>query len=200
MAEETKPVPEKSNLKERLIAEADRILETEGLDALTLRAAARAAGVSHMAPYRHFEDKDALLAAVSAKGFAALAEAMGQAFTNTADPAHKAAAIGIAYVTFALKHPARYRLMFGPTITDKRRFPELVAAGDRSFGHCRAMVERRASEAERADTDLMDRRAIVVWSMVHGLASLLIDRSVALPGPDEMAVEEKIAAILAASS
>lgn len=191
---------EKASLKERLIQVADEILEAKGLEALTLRAAARAAGVSHMAPYRHFEDKDALLAAVSAKGFAALAEAMGQAFANTPDPARKGAAIGVAYVTFALKHPARYRLMFGPAIPDKRRFPELVAAGDRSFGHCRAMVERRASDAERADTDLMERRAIIVWSMVHGLASLLIDRTVTLPGPDEMAIEEKIAAVLAASS
>ena len=199
MKKAAKSGSEKPSLKDRLIEVADEILEAEGLDALTLRAAARAAGVSHMAPYRHFEDKDALLAAVSAKGFAALAAAMDQAFANTADPTRREAAIGIAYVTFALRHPARYRLMFGPAISDKRRFPELVAAGERSFAECRAMIERRASDVERVDADLIERRAIAVWSTVHGLASLLIDQTVTLPGPQEQTIEEKIAAILASS-
>ncbi|HOV04694.1 MAG TPA: helix-turn-helix domain-containing protein, partial [Kaistiaceae bacterium] len=73
-------------LRDVLIAEAMRILETDGLEALSLRAVARAAKVSHAAPYRHFADKDALLAAVSACGFLALAEAMEAAAAGIDDP------------------------------------------------------------------------------------------------------------------
>lgn len=183
-------------LRDVLIAEAMRILETDGLEALSLRAVARAAKVSHAAPYRHFADKDALLAAVSARGFLALAAAMEAAAAGIDDPFRRRSRIGIAYVRYALDHPARYRLMFGPTIAGKRRFPELVEAGERSFRRCRQMMADVAGPAERADEALIERRAIAIWSLVHGLASLLIDDTVTLPGPDDLAIDERISAVL----
>ena len=117
-------------LKLRLAATARGILERDGLQALTLRAAAREAGVSHMAPYRHFKDKDELLAAVAEEGFSELA-----AYMDTMAASGDPRASGIAYVNFALDNPALYRLMFGAGLPSPARFPWLLAAGSEAFRH-----------------------------------------------------------------
>src|SRR5262245_38330568 len=85
---------------------AGEILEKQGLDALTMRALARRAKVSHNAPYRHFPDREALLAALAAEGFDRLAQAQEAAAGGGVR------AMGEAYVRFALAHPQRFRLMF----------------------------------------------------------------------------------------
>src|SRR5215217_151305 len=97
------PTYHHGNLRPALLRAADKILEKEGVAALSLREAARQAGVSHNAPYRHFADRQSLLAALAAEGFELLAAAMR---------GHSGKEMGEAYVRFALEHPQRFRLMF----------------------------------------------------------------------------------------
>jgi len=187
-------------LKERLLAAGREILEKRGLEALSLRAVARAAGVSHMAPYRHFADKDALLAAIAARGFSELTEAMDRAAAGESDAMRRLEAIGVAYVLFALDNPALYRLMFGAGIGNMARFEELAQAGAAAFSHCRealaaVQAEKGASTGGQSDAALRTG-AITLWSLVHGLASLALDGRVSLPTDDPTALRAAIESIL----
>jgi AcrR family transcriptional regulator len=180
------------SLRTRLITAARDLLERDGLEAATLRATAREAGVSHMAPYRHFKDKDALLAAVAEQGFRAMTrfiDAAGGAGTERN-------AAGLAYVAFALDNPALYGLMFGANLSPRERFPGLLAAGGEAFERCIAASgaeSRRISGGEEATPS-----AVALWSIVHGLATLVIDGLIAMP-PKGPARDAAIAAILHAA-
>ncbi len=182
------PSGEERSLKIRLVAMARGLLERDGLDALTLRAAARKAGVSHMAPYRHFKDKDELLAAVAEQGFRELTDFMDRAASGNASPN----ASGIAYVSFALENPALYRLMFGAGLAPLERFPRLFAAGAEAFQRC---LDASGAKGARTVDGETPAAAVALWSIVHGLASLAIDGLVTLPPPGA-AREARIAAIL----
>lgn len=132
-----------------------------------MRAVARRAGVSATAPYRHYPDKEALLAAVAARGFDGLRGALRAA--DEAAPAGQAlVAQAVAYVRYALENPALFRLMFGPKRLGAH--PELAAAGEAAYA---VLAARVAAEAP-ADAD-RDARALGCWSLVHGLASLFLD-------------------------
>ena len=192
------PGPKREDLNRRLIKVARTILETEGLEALTLRAAARLAGVSHMAPYRHYESKDDLLAAVAEEGFKSLTAAMDQTADGTSDPQVRLRALARAYLTFALGNPALYRLMFGANLPNRSRFPGLVAACHDCSSRCVAVV---APEAGLEGKNLaLPRKAIATWSFVHGLASLAIDGLVPLPEKTDPAFLDEVDALLAAAN
>src|ERR1700688_590333 len=103
-------------LRAALIRSAREILESEGYEALTLRAAARRARVSQAAPYNHFADKAALLAAIAALGFKEFASAMRQEMDAIVDPQARLNATGIAYVAFATSNPGLFKLMFGSSV------------------------------------------------------------------------------------
>jgi len=137
------------DLRSALLGSASEILEEQGLGALSLREVARRAGVSHNAPYRHFPDRDSLLAALAAEGFQQFGDALEKR------PRRE---MGEAYVEFALAHPQRFRLMFGglPGLSDHRAYDALK----KSFADL-------GDDAEYA--------AAAAWSLVHGLAHLLLD-------------------------
>jgi AcrR family transcriptional regulator len=164
------------NLRAALIEAARGILVTEGVGALSLRAVARRAGVSQTAPYRHFKDKEALLAELAAEGFRGLtARMLGEAAGATGAGARRQA-LGRGYVLFAVENPAFLRLMFGSEIPQKSAHPGLCADADAAFA-----VLADATDAARAESgSTTDRRiaALAAWSMVHGLANLLIDGQV----------------------
>jgi AcrR family transcriptional regulator len=147
------------DLRAALLASASEILEEQGLAALSLREVARRAGVSHNAPYRHFPDRDSLLAELAALGFRQLGEAMG---------AKQGREMGEAYVRFALEHPSRFRLMFGGQVTLKQHAP-LAAAARQTYD---ALVSAFRSQPGVVDPD---KAAAAAWSLVHGLAQLLLD-------------------------
>ena len=192
------PGPKREDLNRRLIKVARTILETEGLEALTLRAAARLAGVSHMAPYRHYESKDDLLAAVAEEGFKSLTAAMDQTADGTSDPQVRLRALARAYLTFAFGNPALYRLMFGANLPNRSRFPGLVAACHDCSSRCVAVV---APEAGLDGKNLaLPRKAIATWSFVHGLASLAIDGLVPLPEKTDPAFLDEVDALQAAAN
>ena len=156
-----------ADLRAALIEAALDLLAREGADSLSLRAVARQAGVSAMAPYRHYADKEALLAAVAGFGFSGLRAALLAADAG-APPGGALIEQAVAYVRYALDNPALFRLMFGP----RRVFvhPELLAAGQTAF----AVLAGRVS-AETPATEQRENRALACWSLVHGLASLFLD-------------------------
>lgn len=171
------------NLRPSLLRAARRLLEEGGAGALSLREAARRAGVSHNAPYRHFADRDALLAALAAEGFDGLAAAMKQAAGN-APAAHRLGAIGAAYIRFALDAPGLFRLMFGGQVRAGAH-AELAVAGARAY----AVLTGEAAPEAGSD------RAIAAWARVHGLAHLLLDGQIASARGDRAAAERLIGRI-----
>jgi AcrR family transcriptional regulator len=169
------------DLKRRLVASAREILEREGLNGLSLRAAARACGVSHMAPYRHFAGKDDLLAAVAEQGFRALTAALdASALAETG--VVKALEFGMAYVLFACDNPSLYRLMFSPFVESCDRNPELAAAGQEAFSRCVAAARTLGHECGLpAEGEPPPPIAAAIWSTVHGFSSLALDGLIRLP-------------------
>jgi AcrR family transcriptional regulator len=154
-------------LRTALVGAALDLLAEDGANAVSLRAVARRAGVSAMAPYRHYPDKEALLAAVAVQGFTGLHDALRAA--DDAAPAGQALVEqAVAYVGYAIENPALFRLMFGPSRLCTH--PELTAAGDAAYA---VLAARVAAEAP-ANAD-RDASALGCWSLVHGLASLFLD-------------------------
>ena len=160
------------DLRQALIRSALEILSEAGVAGLSLRAAARRAGASAMAPYRHFADKEALLAAVAEYGFRELAARLTAACATAADPRAGLAALGVAYVLFSRDHPSLFKLMFGPTIAEKSGHPALDEAGSACFNALGQAVE--AAKFFDSDSDA-DDVSLACWSLVHGLSALLVD-------------------------
>jgi AcrR family transcriptional regulator len=163
------------NLRAALVEAAVRLIDTEGADALTLRAAARMAGVTQAAPYRHFADKEALLAAVAEEGFRALSSAMRSALA-AADltSVERFRQSGAAYVAFARSRPAHYRVMFGRGVGDFARHEALHRASEETFGllvDAIAACQRDGGIREGDPREL----AITTWATTHGLVSLWMD-------------------------
>jgi AcrR family transcriptional regulator len=171
------------NLRRALIDAALWLIAEEGATSFTLREVARRAGVSHTAPYRHFADKIALLAAVAEEGFRAMREYMLEAYAHAPqEPLARFQALGIAYVRFALNHPSHFRVMFGPQITDPTAYPALHEVSQRTFA---LLVEaivacQTVHKVRPGDPHAL---ALVTWAEVHGLAMLLVDQRVPITGP-----------------
>jgi AcrR family transcriptional regulator len=167
------------DLRRALIEAAQEILEGAGVSGLTLRAAARKAGVSPAAPYRHFADKEALLAAVAEQGFRALSALIRQAASPPgSDRASGFRGIGLAYIRFAVEHPARFRLMFGRELADRERYGPLKEAARETFGMLVAAIEsgQRGDVIRPGDAQELSMAA---WAIVHGLSALLVDGQLA---------------------
>jgi AcrR family transcriptional regulator len=130
--------------------------------------------VSQTAPYRHFADKRALLAAVAAKGFREFAEGQAAADRQFSDPALRIQAMGVAYVSFATRHPALFRLMFSAEFADKTAYPELFDAGKASFMPFSQAVEERVGNSDTMRVDAGTAK-VAGWALVHGLANLLLE-------------------------
>jgi len=163
------------DLRRALLGAALELVEREGAEALTLRAAARRAGVSQAAPYRHFRDKEALLAAVAEEGFRSLTEALLQAAApHAGDPLGRLRARGLAYVDFATSHPAHFRIMFGRGAADRSAHPELMKAAREAF---EALVSgiRECQDAGIVRPGDPEELALCAWSATHGLAMLAVD-------------------------
>lgn len=170
------------DLRRTLIETALTMLTEEGAWNFTLREVARRAGVSHTAPYNHFADKSALLAEVAALGFDALRERMDAAAARHPRSARQVLqGIAGAYVRFAVEHPAHYRLMFGPDLAEKEQHPTLQKAADATFGVLTGALERgqAAGDIRRG---AVREQALAAWALVHGLATLLIDKRLAFLG------------------
>jgi AcrR family transcriptional regulator len=155
------------DLRNGLLEAARTILEEESLSALTLRAVARKAGVSHAAPYRHFPNHEALLVELSIEGFDELREALSEAAKAQGTEPDKIANIGAAYMRFVAQRPALARLMFGGQLPNRDQFPTLGLKAD-SIG--------QEIGAALHDSAL----GLAVWASVHGLAMLVLENVIDL--------------------
>ena len=177
------------DLRRALIMAARHMVEDGGAQALTLRGAALRAGVSAAAPYRHFEDRDALLAAVITEGFDELTAATEAARSSAGDPLSAYLAVGEAYLGFAAMHPSLYQLMFGVEC-HKPDYPALLEAGQLAFGVV-LQAARDCGDAGLIGSRPPEQVALAGWTMVHGLASLHVDGVLGLvlpvPLPDAAA-------------
>ena len=160
------------DLRSALVAAAGRLLEAEGLAAVSLRHVARAAGVSHAAPYRHFRDKHELLEAVAAEGFRDLEGRLEEIVRRLPDqPREQFLELGTTYVDAVLSHPHRSHLMFGGFLDPQRRSAELAAAEQSSFDGLVSVI--RSAEASGLYREIPMRDVILaLWSSAHGLAML----------------------------
>jgi len=162
-------------LKQAMLQAAERILEGEGIQGLTLRAAAREAGVSHAAPKNHFGDLAGLLSELAAVGFERFVAVMQADVRDGDPPAQRMAAIGRGYVTFARTYPGLFLLMFRGERLDMDR-PALRAAVEASRRVLSGAVGASRSEEVEENLTLPQAADIVAaWSLVHGFAMLLLD-------------------------
>lgn len=157
------------DLSRALVQAGRRILEREGPNALSLRAVAREAGVSPAAPYHHFKDKCDLMAAVASEGWHELGEAIVGARSGARDARHALNEIGVAYVVFARKNPALYRLMYD-TACDSEEMP--AHAKDDKSGWAQVRAALVAAGANPEDEQEIRLATIAAWCAAHGVAEM----------------------------
>lgn len=165
------------DLATALLGAVDEIVRERGVGEVSLREAARRAGVSHSAPAHHFGDKVGLLAAFAEQGFNYLAEGMVAAMVAAQDEPDLAQmnAIGRAYVTFAASHPAHFDVMFRSGL-DKSTHESLHHAAEATFAVLHERTSNLVATGQFPGVDPTDLSAFF-WALVHGLASLWVDGS-----------------------
>ena len=173
------------DLQNALLEASLALVAERGVEAFSLREAARAVGVSPAAASRHFSDTDALLAALAHDAFGRLGQAMERAIARApgrpASPEHAVAAfqaVGVSYVEFAVAHPSHFRVMFGPWCA---KAPEPPAMGDAGVRDPYTILVHSLDALVAAGVLRAEARAgaeISAWSIVHGLASLLVEGAV----------------------
>jgi len=189
------------DLSHALIDVATALVRRSGGEAFSLRAAAKELGVDPAAAYRHFEDKEALLRAVAVRGFAALSDSMEAGVARAADTASRFAAVGAAYVDFAVREPSLFRLMFaGAKIAPAEVTEVTEVTGVTSVVRSPYQIlTDTIDELRRDGLCTVDRAgaALVAWSAVHGLAFLILDGRLG-PGHHDGAVAVVVHGVLAA--
>lgn len=153
--------------------EALAIIETQGLEKLSMREVARRLGVSHQAPYKHFASRDHILAEIIGRAFAAFADYLDSgARTGTAHSDMDY--MGRAYLAYATRHPLNYRLMFGTPLPDPAVHPDMMAKARHAFALLRDNIALLHRQAARSPSEnAIDLDALYIWSTLHGLAGIL---------------------------
>jgi AcrR family transcriptional regulator len=162
------------DLRRALLDATLKLVEENGPHGFTLRAAARAAGVTPAASYHHFEDKDALLAGVAEEGFEHFRVALEDAARRPARTAREQSRnVGVAYVLFAVQHPTRFRTMVGFGVQERMRRGELRSKAFAAYRSVRKVLVRGLQS--HAGDRIPDAEVLGWWSLVHGLALLAIE-------------------------
>ncbi|MFJ9349469.1 TetR/AcrR family transcriptional regulator [Streptomyces sp. NPDC101237] len=172
------------DLRAACLRAARELLEEDGSAGLSLRAVARRAGVSATAPYRHYADRDALVSAVAAQGYRELAGHLLAAHPSPTTP-DELAAVAVAYVRFALDHPALFRVMFAEPCDPNSE--ERVAATAAISEYVHGIVRGAFPNAD------VDALSTTVWALVHGLAFLHLDGKLDASAPDLVTAQVRAA-------
>jgi AcrR family transcriptional regulator len=146
------------------------IIDVQGPDAVSMREVARQAGVSHQAPYHYFRDRAGIFAAISEEGFLGLSEALHNAGVSTAHPARDGLR---AYVSFAMTHRGHFRVMFRNDICGIATHEPALLAADQAFNALLTVVGDVVESTQSEHNTLV--WATTLWSIAHGLATLVID-------------------------
>jgi AcrR family transcriptional regulator len=187
MSTSTRPAYHHGNLRETLVALALAMLEQVEPEQLTLRGLAEEAGVSGMAPYRHFEDKAALLSAVAEAGFVELRRRLASV-DDERKPRKALIAFAVAYIGFACDKPNLYRVMFGgapPTPDDRLTADPRTVFGLFSTRLAQLVPPRRRAEA-----------FLACWSLAHGLASLIVNGRIRAPADEPAKLAKRLAGVM----
>jgi AcrR family transcriptional regulator len=171
------------DLREAILSLALKAIASAPPEQLSLRELSRQAGVTSMALYRHFADKEALLSALAAAGFDDLGERM-RAVEEKTDAKAALIAIGVVYVGFAVERPGLFRLMYGGTP------PDTPPSSDEAPHAAYAALSRRISALTLPSQHKV--AFLASWSLVHGLASLLVTNRIREPIADPIAVAKQI--------
>jgi AcrR family transcriptional regulator len=155
-------------LREELLSACVRLIETDGIGAVSLRRVAREAGVSPAAPYHHFPDRAALLAAISVRGFEQLADRLRAALGDQPEPRAAVVSLARAYLAFARERKGYFQLMFRPELSRPEKHPDARTAGDAAF----AVLADVVAGLDSPDPEAL---AVSLWAFVHGLAALALD-------------------------
>jgi AcrR family transcriptional regulator len=180
------------DLKNALIEAGIDILAQEGVSGLSLRKVARKAGVSHAAPYAHFADKQALIAAISTGGHEKIHKRIvGIVEQYPDDPLRQLVETAWAYADFGFREPDHFRITFSGVVERERDYPALVEMAARNFGLVRALVMRcqAAGILHLGEPDLV---AVGVWGLVHGFVSLVQQGQVSRSVLDRYSLREML--------
>lgn len=162
------------NLREAAIAAALGILSTEGIGGLSLRALAKATGVTPTAFYEsHFRDKDELLAAVAETGFQRLAIKMAEDAAGASTTQERIERLVASYIHFALANKPLFQLMFGREVSDMKKFPTLAMTAGKSYSLISAALSKRKDPSEDARF-----LTVAIWSLCHGLTTLITEERI----------------------
>jgi AcrR family transcriptional regulator len=185
------PSEQHGDVRRLVLDAAIAIIESDGADSVSMREVARRAGVSHQAPYHYFGDRSGILAAISEEGFAGLA----QAFRDVHETEMPAAKAGfIAYLNFAREHIGHFRVMFRNDICGVVTHELTQIAADSAFEELRLMVARiTGPEIDPNDAFTF---AAMLWSLSHGLATLVIDGPLPNKVPPGTNLEDQIQAVI----
>ena len=162
------------SLREELLNACVALIAAEGIGAVSLRRVAREAGVSPRAPYHHFTDRSALLAAICAQGYGLLEPRLRLAREGAASGAEALAAIVTTYVEFARDHPAHLHLMLRPELSEPDKHPEAQTGGEA----CIAVLTAAAEDCGREGTippGSVDTLVGMVWALAIGIVTLWLD-------------------------
>lgn len=149
-------------LREEVLKRAVEVITAEGPHRFSLRSLAADLGVSHTAPRHHFGDRQGVLTAIATEGFTGLADSLDDARRSGGSFLDQ----GVAYVTYAVAHPAHFQVMFAPTLIDEDD-QLLAAARARTFAILRAGVDSMGAGSEDAGAAV-----VAAWALVHGVATL----------------------------
>ena len=189
------PSEQHGDVRRLVLDAAIAIIEMEGADSLSMREVARQAGVSHQAPYHYFSDRSGIFAAISEEGFTGLA----QAFRDVHETNMPAAKAGfIAYLNFSRAHIGHFRVMFRNDICGVTTHPSTQIAADSAFDELRLMVARITGP--EIDPNNAFTFATMLWSLAHGLATLVIDGPLPNKIPPGIDLEDQIQAVIDLSS
>jgi len=173
MAKENKQKYHHGDLRTALINATIEMINQQGVSSITMRNLSEWVGVSRTAAYRHFDDKSALLTATAIEGFRQFSEALRVArLDESKDEITRFRMMGQAYINFAIENAAYYRLMFGDTVIQENE--KLRATCDDAFRELLMIIEL-LQEVKAIYCDDPKNQAIYIWSLMHGLSSLVID-------------------------
>jgi AcrR family transcriptional regulator len=178
------------DLKNALIEAGADILSKEGVSALSLRKVAQKAGVSHAAPYAHFADKQALIAAISTAGYQKLYEQIARAADQyRAEPLRRFVEASWAYVQFALDEPDQFKVTLSGMIEKEQDYPAFVETAQQTFGLVVEVVEQ-CQQAGILRPGVSDLTAVSVWALIHGFVTLLTEHQISHTVLDRYTVRE----------
>lgn len=172
------------DLRAALMTAALSLIDQHGVKGLALSDAADLAGVSVAAPYRHFKDKEALLAEIAAEGFTLFRDALAHASqSHPEDPVKRLVEMGVAYVDFALRHRSHFKVMWEGGV-DKANYPQMQQTASHAY---RLLEEAANSLHPRAHPSRQQALVRAAWSLVHGYAMLTLEGEFPAHGSEQSA-------------